>query len=98
MEKAPFILVLFVSVIGLLVANPGFRDRTERENCEISSYDYAKLHAAIAHDAEIAALARRELTQDHVSVAQYNKVMRKIDSIKLKQSRQVATVRQASLK
>lgn len=98
MEKAPFILVLFVSTIMLLVANPGFRDSTQHENCEISSYDYAKLHAAIEHDAEIAALARRELTQDHVSISQYNKVMRKIDSIKLKQARQVATVRQASLR
>uniref|UniRef100_C6E4C6 Uncharacterized protein n=1 Tax=Geobacter sp. (strain M21) TaxID=443144 RepID=C6E4C6_GEOSM len=98
MEKTPFILVLFVSTIGLLAANPAFRDITEHENCEISSYDYAKLHAAIEHDAEIAALARRELTQDHVSISQYNKVMRKVESIKLKQARQVATVRQASLR
>lgn len=98
MEKAPFILVLFVATIALLAANPGFRDATKHENCEISSYDYAKLHAAIEHDAEIAALASRELTQDHVSIAQYNKVMRKVESIKLKQARQVASVRQASLR
>lgn len=98
MEKAPFILVLFVATIGLLAANPGFRDNTEDDNREISSYDYSKLHAAIERDAEIAALARRELTQDHVTIRQYNKVMRKIDSMKLKQARQVATVRQASLR
>ncbi|ACH39852.1 hypothetical protein Gbem_2848 [Citrifermentans bemidjiense Bem] len=98
MEKAPFILVLFVSIIGLLAANPGFRDIAEHDKCEISSYDYAKLHAAMEHDAEIAALARRELTQDHVTIAQYNRVMRKIDSIKLKQAHQVAAVQQASLR
>lgn len=98
MEKTPFILVLFISIIALLAANPGIRKCTERENCEISNYDYAKLHTAMEHDAEIAALARRELTQDHVTIAQYNRVMRQIDTIKSRQAKRDSAVQQASLR
>ena len=97
MEKTPFILVLFISIIALLAANPGLRKGSEHENCEISSYDYAKLHTAMEHDAEIAALARRELTQDHVSIAQYNRVMRQIDLIKSRQAKRGPAMQQASL-
>ncbi|GAW66938.1 hypothetical protein GPEL0_01f2513 [Geoanaerobacter pelophilus] len=98
MEKTPFILALFISIVALLAANPGLRKSADHENCEISSYDYAKLHTAMEHDAEIAAVARRELTQDHVTIAQYNKVMRQIDHIKSRQAKRGAAVQQASLR
>lgn len=96
MEKTPFILALVIAVIVLVAFNQGFQKSNLHDGSEISSYDYAKLHAAIENHAEIAAIARQELTKEYVSVAQYNKIMHQVDLVRLKQARQMAAMRQSA--
>lgn len=96
MEKTPFMLALFIAVIVLVVFNQGFRRGNPHDSCEISSYDYAKLHTAMERYDEIATIARRELTKEYVSIAQYNKIMHQVDVVRLKQARQMAAMRQAT--
>ena len=96
MEKMPFAFAVIVAVMALVATNPGFRSAGSQGGCEISSYEYAKLHAAMDRYTEIATVARNELTQDRVTIAQYNRIMRRVDVIKLKQARQMAAVQQVS--
>jgi len=92
MTKTPLALALLIAVIGLVATNPGIRKSSYQETCEISSSDYAKLHAAIDQYSEIATMARQDLTQEFVSIAEYNKIMHQVDIVKLKHARQMAAM------
>jgi len=96
MEKTPFILVVIIAVIALIASNQGVRKSNPQDGCEISSYEYAQLHEAVAHNEEIATAARMELTQDYVSIAQYNKIMHQVDTVKLRQARQMAAMQRTA--
>ena len=96
MEKTPFILVVIIAVIALVASNQGFRKSNPRDGCEISSYEYAQLHQAVAHHEEIATAARMELTQDYVSIAQYNRIMHQVDKAKRRQARQMAAMQRTA--
>lgn len=96
MERTPVILALLLAVLLLVASNQGFRKGNDRNSAEITSYEYAKLHAAMARHDEIDAAARQELTQDRVTVAQYNKIMDQARGIELKQARQLASVQRTA--
>ena len=96
MEKTPLVLAVIVAVIALVAFNQGFRRCNPHDGCEISSYEYAQLHAAMSHYEEVATAAKRELTQDYVSIAQYNKIMVEVDRVRLKQARQMAAMQQTA--
>ena len=96
MEKTPFILVVIIAVIALIASNQGVRKSNPQDGCEISSYEYAQLHEAVAHNEEIATAARMELTQDYVSIAQYNRIMQQADKVRRKQARQMAAMQQTA--
>ena len=93
MAKTPLLLTVMVAIVTLIIFNQGFKKARYQDSCEISSYEYAKLQDAIDLNPEIATAARRELTQEHVSIAKYNRIMREVDRVKLKRSRQVAAIR-----
>lgn len=96
MERTPFILALLLAVLVLVASNQGFRKGNPRNSAEITSYEYAKLHSAMSRHDEIDTAARQELTQDHVTVAQYNKIMDQVHVIELKQARQMAAVQRTA--
>lgn len=96
MDSKPIFLLLVIAILALLASNSGFRKLHDRDRCEITSYEYAKLHAAMDRHAEIAHLAESELTREFVSVAQYNKIMRQVELLNLKEARHVAVMRQTA--
>lgn len=96
MEKAPFVVALFIAVLALVVFNRGLRNCDPREQCEISSYEYQKLHAAVVKSDEVARAAQRELTQDRVTIAQYNRIMRHAEMVNLNQARRMSAGRNVS--
>lgn len=89
MEKMPFVVLLLVAIIALFACNPGFRKDSRQNSCEISSYQYSQLHAAMNRYPEIADTALSELRGEYVSISQYNEIMQKIDQIMLKRARQM---------
>ncbi|MBU5612814.1 hypothetical protein [Geomonas azotofigens] len=89
MEKAPFVVLLFLAITALFALNPGIRKASQQGRCEISSYQYSQLHAAMQRYPEIADMALSELTGERVNLSQYNKIMQTVDVIKLKDARRM---------
>jgi hypothetical protein len=89
MEKMPFVVLLLLAIITLFAFNPGFRKAGRINSCEISSYQYSQLHAAMNRYPEIADTALRELTGEYVSISQYDDIMHKVDLVKLLRARQM---------
>lgn len=87
MQKMPFLVLLLFAIGVLFACNPGFRKPDRQNHREISSYQYSQLHAAMNRYPEIAETVLSELTGEYVSLSQYNKIMQKIDLIKLKEAR-----------
>lgn len=94
MEKTPFILIVIIAVVALVASNPGFRKNNPHGVREISSYEYAQLHEAVARHDEIATVAKQEFTGDYVTIAQYNEIMHQVGVLKLRQARQMAAMQQ----
>lgn len=92
MSQKPFFFATLIAVTALVASNHGFH-RDTGSSMEISSYEYAKLHSAMELP-EIAAAARKELKQEYVSIAQYNKIMHRAEAVRLKRSRQMAAVQE----
>lgn len=87
MKKMPFLVLLLFAIVALFACNPGFRKAAPQNQREISSYQYSQLHAAMNRHPEIAETVLIELTGDYVSLSQYNKIMQKVDLVKLKHAR-----------
>lgn len=87
MEKMPFLVLLLLAIVALFAGNPGFRKTGWQNSCEISSYQYSQLHAAMNRYPEIADAALNELTGEYVTISQYDQIMRKVDLIKLKHAK-----------
>ncbi|MBJ6802538.1 hypothetical protein [Geomonas propionica] len=89
MEKTPFVVLLFVAITAVIACNPGIRKAGQQSRCEISSYQYSQLHAAMQRYPEIADMALQELTGARVNLSQYNKIMQTVDLIKLRDGRRM---------
>ncbi|QWV94832.1 hypothetical protein KP004_06540 [Geomonas oryzisoli] len=89
MEKTPFVVLLFLAITALFALNPGIRTATKEGRCEISSYQYSQLHAAMERYPEITDQALNVLTGERVNLCQYNKIMQAVDLIKLKDARRM---------
>ena len=92
MIKTPLVLAMLIAVVVLVMSNQGFRKTSYQDTCEVSSYEYAKLQAVIDLYPEIATAAREDLTQQFVSVTEYNKIMHQVDIVKLKRARKMAAM------
>lgn len=92
MLRSDFLLVLLLAAMVLVSGNQVLRKDAFRNSAEITSYEYQKLHAAMARHDEIEDTVMQELTQDRVTVAQYNKIMDQVRVIELKEARQLASV------
>jgi len=93
MTKTHFFVAVLIAVIGLVSSNQGFSRTNCQGDCEISSQEYAKLQDAIDFYPEIAAAAREDLTQEFVTASEYKKIMRQVDVVKLKRTRQMTAMR-----
>ena len=97
MDKTPFLLFLFIAIIALFAANPGFKKDKDANSCEISCYQYGQLHSAMSLFPEIADTAKHDLTGEYVSISQYNAIMRKVERVKLKQARRMSAQTELAL-
>lgn len=96
MEKSALLLVVLLAIIALVASNPAFRKDGRRDSCEISSYEYAKLQDAIDLNPEIANLAQRECKGDTITMADYNRIMRKVELVNLKAATKVAALQRVA--
>ncbi|GFO64995.1 hypothetical protein M1B72_14340 [Geomonas paludis] len=89
MEKTPFVVLLFAAIAVLFALNPGIRKASQQGRCEISIYQYSQLHAAMQRYPEISDMALNELTGERVNLSQYNRIMQRVDLIKLSDARRM---------
>jgi hypothetical protein len=81
MDRKQCIVVMLIAVISLIVFNLGTRHQDSADSREISGYEYEKLHNVASLYSEVTEGVEEDLKHERLTIAEYNKIMRKYDRI-----------------
>jgi len=82
---------MLVAAVGLIVFNLSMKRNHYQGSREISGYEYARLHT-VALTAEASEAVSGDLNHERVTIAEYNKIMSRLEKARYQKEQQEAAV------